>query len=59
MFKFEMKERVEDNVTTMTGVVTARVEYLTSENRYLVEGVDSTGRPIEWWIDENRLVSKE
>lgn len=56
MFKFNLKETVVDNLTEYTGVITARAEFHDHPNRYLVESIDTTGRPIEWWVDENRLV---
>ena len=56
MFKFEMKARVVDTLTNYSGTITARAEFNEHPNKYLVEAIDSTGRPIEWWVDENRLV---
>ncbi len=46
---------VRDDITGFKGPVTAKTEYLNREPCYLIESVDNTGRPIEWWIDENRL----
>ena len=54
-FKFELKHKVEDEITGLVGKITARTQFLTGENRYMVETIDSTGRPVEWWIDESRL----
>lgn len=50
-----IKDKVKDKVTGYTGTITAKAEYLTGETRYLVENVDSTDRPIEFWYDESRL----
>lgn len=47
--------KVRDKETAFVGIVTARAEYLYGENRIMVEAVDSTGRPIEWWYDESRV----
>ena len=47
--------KVRDKVTKFEGCVTARAEYLYDKPRVLVEGIDSTGRPIEWWYDESRV----
>lgn len=57
MFKFDLEDRVRDKVNNYFGVVTARCDYIggSSYNRYLVEGKDSTGRPIENWCYESRL----
>lgn len=45
-----------DSVTGFEGIVAARAEYLHSTSRVMLESVDSTGRPIEWWYDEERVV---
>jgi len=55
----ELNDRVKDKVTGYGGRVTAKSEYITGETRYLVENVDSTGRPIEWWYDESRLEKED
>lgn len=47
--------RVRDKETKFEGLVTARAEYLYDEPSVLVESVDGTGRPIEWWYKENRV----
>ena len=54
-FRFNLGVRVEDLVTHYKGRITARAEYLYGPNTYLVEGVDTTGRPIEFWVPEDRL----
>lgn len=46
---------MKDLITGHEGTVTAKTEYLYRESMYLVESVDTTGRPIEWWVDKNRL----
>mgnify|MGYP003290568314 CR=1 FL=1 len=47
---------VRDTVTGYVGKVTAKCDYFGKRPlQYLVEGCDGTGRPIEWWIDFNRL----
>ena len=52
--------RVTDKVTGYTGRVTAVCYYYGERpTSYLVENVDSTGRPIEQWVDEPRLVKEE
>lgn len=48
-------KEVKDTLTGYIGKVTAVALYITSETRLLVEGIDTTGRPIEWWIDEKRV----
>jgi hypothetical protein len=53
MIKLGMK--VRDKETNYEGIVTARAEYLYDRPRVLVENIDSTGRPIEWWYDESRV----
>lgn len=54
-FKFELMETVVDEVTDYSGFVTARAEYVTGEKSYLVEAMDTTGNPTEFWCNENRL----
>lgn len=46
---------VIDPETGFKGKVTARAEYLYGEPRVMVENVDATGRPIEWWFEESRV----
>lgn len=46
---------VIDPETGFKGKVTARTKYLYGEPRVMVESVDSTGRPIEWWFEESRV----
>ena len=56
MFKFNLDTQVKDTVTGFVGIITARAEYSTGKLLYLTESIDSTGRPIEWWCEEGRLV---
>lgn len=52
--------KVMDKVTGYTGKVTAICDYYGERPKsYLVESVDSTGRPVEQWVDEQRLVESE
>ena len=55
----KLNTKVKDMTTGYSGIVTARAEYITGETRYLVENVDSTGRPSEYWYDETRLVEED
>ena len=59
MNKFNLNDLVRDKVTGYSGRITALASYVSGETRYLVENVDSTGRPIEFWYDESRLVKEE
>ncbi|MBQ7563909.1 MAG: hypothetical protein IJT16_07965 [Lachnospiraceae bacterium] len=46
----------KDKITGFIGTVTGKAEYYDGRRtQYLVEGIDSTGRPVEWWFDEDRL----
>ena len=47
--------KVKDKETKTEGIVTARAEYLYEEPRVMIEFVDTTGRPIEWWYNEARV----
>ena len=52
---FNLKDKVRDTVTGYEGVITAKAEYISRETQYLVESIDNTGRPIEWWEPAGRL----
>lgn len=47
--------KVRDRETGYEGIVTARAEYLYLKPQVLVENIDSTGRPIEYWYAEERV----
>ena len=47
-------KQVEDTVTGYVGTVTAYAEYADGRELLLVESIDTTGRPIEWWLDVKR-----
>lgn len=50
------RTKVKDVVTGYTGEVTAVGYYFDREpRRFLVEGIDDTGRPIDWWVREDRI----
>ena len=48
------KKQVEDIVTGYVGTVTGYAVYADGRELLLVESVDTTGRPIEWWHDVKR-----
>ena len=53
---FKYGEEVVDKLTGLTGKVTAYGFYYGKHpDSYLVESIDSTGRPISHWVDEDRL----
>ena len=50
------RTKVKDVVTGYIGEVTAVGYYFEHKPRtFLVEGIDNTGRPIEWWVEEYRI----
>lgn len=54
--KFSNGTAVKDKITGYSGTVTGCCNYYgNKQSQYLIENIDSTGRPIEWWIDEDRL----
>lgn len=55
-FRFSLGETVMDINTDYYGKITARCEYITDKRNYLVENIDTTGRPIEHWVEEERLI---
>lgn len=57
---FEYGAKVGDRVTGYSGKVTSYwYTYGKTEDKYMVESIDETGRPIEQWVDANRLVEME
>ena len=49
-------EEIFDKVTKYCGKVTGYVHYFDRKpGQYLVESIDTTGRPIEEWIEEGRV----
>ena len=57
--KLGLGDEVQDTLNGMVGKITARAEYLNDEpDRFRVEGIDSTGRPMDWWAPESRLTAK-
>lgn len=55
MMEVKLGMNVIDRETGFRGKVTAKAQYLYDEPRALVENIDSTGRPIEWWFTMERL----
>lgn len=51
----KLGSRVRDKETSYDGKVTGRAEYLYEKSMVLVENKDTTGRPIEKWIAEDRI----
>ena len=50
------RTKVKDVVTGYTGEITAVGYYFERKPRtFLVEGIDNTGRPIKWWVEEHRI----
>ena len=52
-------KRAKDRITGFEGVITAYAEYLTDTPRILLEDVDSTGRPVEFWVQTVRADVEE
>jgi uncharacterized FlaG/YvyC family protein len=55
-FKFKLGDVVKDMITSYEGTVTGIAFYIDNDVTYLVEGIDNTGRPVEDWINEKRLM---
>jgi UDP-glucose 6-dehydrogenase len=45
-----LNKKVKHTTTGYVGVVTAFAVYNNGNEMVLVESIDTTGRPIEWWI---------
>ncbi|MGN1399389.1 MAG: hypothetical protein ACI4WG_05280 [Erysipelotrichaceae bacterium] len=53
---YQYGDKVIDSVTGYVGKVTAKCDYYCKKPRqYLVESIDSTGRPCEFWVESTRL----
>ena len=53
---FDFGELVRDRITGFRGTITGFACYFQrSESYYLVENIDSTGRPIEQWVQDARI----
>ena len=54
--KFEYGQNVTDKVTGYRGIITTVGYYYGKRPaQYMVEGIDTTGRPVEWWVQEDRI----
>lgn len=56
-FKIELGSKVEDQLTGFSGIATARVQYVTGCNQYLVQPrCGPNGEFVDsHWFDEHRL----
>ena len=61
MFKFNFGDRVREEVTGFTGIVTRRLESASGNREYdVIPTCDEGGGTREgYWFDENRLVLVE
>ena len=50
-----MGKRAKDTLTGFVGIITAYALYNTGSDRVQLEGVDNSGRPVEWWFDFERI----
>ncbi len=58
--KFNYGNKVKDTTNGYCGVVTGYCHYYgMHEDQYLVENLDSTGRPITQWVDDKRLIRED
>jgi heat shock protein HspQ len=53
--KFALGDKVKDKITSYKGIITSVCFSINRPVSYLVEGIDTTGRPISDWVDEHRL----
>lgn len=53
--RFSLGDRVKDKITGYKGTITSVCFSINRPVSYLVEGIDTTGRPISDWIDGRRL----
>lgn len=59
MFKYKLKENVTDQVTGISGVVIGRVEYLYTDNNYLVRWKRDDDGTSEEWLPEKQIQATE
>lgn len=53
---YQYGDHVVDIITGYKGVVTAKCDYYGKRPvQYLIESIDKTERPCEWWVDSGRL----
>lgn len=53
--KFNLKETVREIYTGYIGTITSVAFYVDREPMYLIENIDTTKRPVEFWYGESRL----
>lgn len=59
-YKVEYGTEVVDTLTGFTGRITGYADYFGHRPATaLVETIDTTGRPVEWWVELDRLRLKE
>lgn len=46
----------KDTVTGYSGRVTGVAVYSTGSDRVLIESIDTTNRPVDYWFDIDRVV---
>lgn len=57
MFKFENGNSVKDLITNVTGIITAKIEYINGCKQYLIKTKSKDNKADEGtWIDEGQLV---
>lgn len=54
--KFNLGDMVEDKITKYSGKITSVAFYIDREPMYLIESIDTTNRPIDYWYGESRLI---
>lgn len=54
-----INKRCKDELTGFEGTCTAYAVYLTGNDRVMLEGMDTTNRPIECWFDVDRVLVLE
>jgi hypothetical protein len=53
--RFSLGNKVKDKITGYKGTITSVCFSINRPVSYLVEGIDTTGRPISDWVDGQRL----
>ena len=60
MFKYSCGDKVQDSITSFTGIVTARTEHLDGAIAYELTSLElNDGLPQKCWFDECRLSVKK
>ncbi|WGL96286.1 hypothetical protein [Arsenophonus nasoniae] len=59
MFKYELDQTVQINISNEEGYIKGRAEYTNSCNQYCVHYLAADGRAVDGWFEEGELLPAE